>query len=118
MATLNLFDTENTLENVGQRGAQLESCLLPLASHPQVGSIRRRGLMVAVELVANRANRTPYPWPERRGWRACKAALDRHVWLRPLGNVIVVMPPLCCRGEHIEQIADAVIHGVHCATTD
>ncbi len=118
LATLDLFDSETTLENVSIRGEQLSACLRTLADHPQVGNIRRRGLMAAVELVASRKTQTPYPWPERRGWRACAAALDRNVWLRPLGNVIVLMPPLCSRAEHIEQLASAVIHGVQVATTD
>lgn len=118
LATLNLFETEKTLENVERQGAHLDACLQPLRSHPKVGSIRRKGLMAAVELVTNRDSKTPYPWTERRGWRACQAALDRGVWLRPLGNVIVIMPPLCSREEHIEQLAAAVIHGVHAATID
>ncbi len=118
LATLDLFETENTLENVERQGAYLSACLQPLETHPQVGSIRRKGLMAAVELVSNRAAQTPFPWVERRGWRACQAALKYNVWLRPLGNVIVIMPPLCSREEHIEQLAAAVIHGVHSATVD
>ncbi len=118
LATINLFEVENTLENVAQQSEYMITCLSPLQSHPMVGDIRRKGLMVAVELVANRESKTPFPWSERRGWRACQAALSRDVWLRPLGNVIVVMPPLCVRSEHIEQIAEAVIHGVHSATMD
>ena len=118
LATLDLFETEKTLENVAARGEQLDEFLRPLREHPHVGSIRRQGLMAAVELVSSRASQTPFPWAERRGWRACNAALDRQVWLRPLGNVIVIMPPLCCREEHIEQIAASVIHGVHAATID
>ncbi len=118
LATLDLFETEKTLENVERQGAYLAACLKPLEAHPQVGSIRRKGLMVAVELVLNRESKTPYPWIERRGWRACQAALNHDVWLRPLGNVIVLMPPLCSREEHIEQLAAAVIHGVRAATID
>lgn len=118
LATLDLFETEKTLENVAARGEQLDECLRPLRDHPHVGSIRRCGLMAAVELVSSRASQTPFPWAERRGWRACNAAMDRGVWLRPLGNSIVIMPPLCCREEHIEQIAASVIHGVQVATID
>ena len=118
IATIDLFDSKQTLENVAVRGEQLDECLKPLRDHPHVGNIRRQGLMAAVELVSNRRLQTAYPWSERRGWRACKAALDRNVWLRPLGNVIVIMPPLCCREEHIEQIAEAVIHGVQAAVID
>ena len=118
IATLELFESEKTLENVERQGAYLSACLQSLESHPRVGSIRRKGLMVAVELVANRETQMAFPWAERRGWRACQAALNRDVWLRPLGNVIVIMPPLCSHKLHIEQLAAAVIHGVHSATVD
>ncbi len=118
LATLELFDTEKTLLNVERQAAHLAACLKPLETHPQVGSIRCKGLMAAVELVANRESKTPFPWTERRGWRVCQAALNRDVWLRPLGNVIVIMPPLCSHEEHIEQLAAAVIHGVQAATID
>ena len=116
LATLELFETEGTLANVERQGEYLDACLRPLESHRHVGSIRRKGLMAAVELVSNRDTKTPFPWTERRGWLACQAALHRDVWLRPLGNVIVIMPPLCSREEHIEQLAAAVIHGVQAAT--
>jgi adenosylmethionine-8-amino-7-oxononanoate aminotransferase len=118
LATLGLFESENTLENVARQGEYLSACLQSLEAHSQVGNIRRKGLMAAVELVANRALQTPYPWAERRGWRACQAALKHNVWLRPLGNVIVIMPPLSCREEHIEQLAEAVIEGVRSATME
>ena len=47
-----------------------------------------------VELVRDRETREPYPWAERRGQRVCDVALRHGVWLRPLGNVVVIMPPL------------------------
>ncbi len=83
LATFELFDTEETLANVLSQGEFLSECLKPLERHPHVGSIRRQGLMAAVELVSNRTTNTPYPWAERRGWRACKEALKHGVWFTP-----------------------------------
>jgi adenosylmethionine---8-amino-7-oxononanoate aminotransferase len=116
LATLDLFDQERTLENVNRQGAYLEKCLQPLAEHQHVGNIRRRGLMAAVELVAEKAKKSSYPWIERRGWQACEMAQSKGVWLRPLGNSIVVMPPLCVKEEHIDKIVQAVAAGVEAAT--
>lgn len=118
LATLDLFQEEDTLNNVLHAGEILEECLAPLHSHPQVGNIRRRGLAAAVELVADKSNKTAYPWAERRGHRVCQAAMSKGVWLRPLGNTIVIMPPLCVRREHIEQIAEAVRFGIQAAQWD
>ncbi len=113
IATLDLFESERTLDNVAVQGALLEEYLQPLTAHRHVGDIRRCGLIVAVELVADKPNRTSFPWVERRGHRVCQAAMEKGVWLRPLGNVIVAMPPLCAKSEHIEQLAEAIAHGIH-----
>jgi adenosylmethionine---8-amino-7-oxononanoate aminotransferase len=117
LATLDLFETEQTLANVAAQGELLEACLRPLADHRWVGDVRRLGLIAAIELVSDKQHQTPFPWAERRGHQVCRAALDRGVWMRPLGNVIVVMPPLCATAEHIELLASAVAHGIDALST-
>lgn len=112
LATLELFDEEQTLANVADRGEQLDECLSRLKKFSVVGDIRRRGLIAAVELVADRRTQAPFPWTERLGHQVCQRALERGVWLRPLGNVIVIMPPLCVDASHIEHIVDAIEYGI------
>ena len=112
LASLELFSEEQTLANVAVRGAQLDVCLERLRKYRVVGDIRRRGLMAAVELVSDRATQTPFPWADRRGHQVCQWALQRGVWLRPLGNVLVIMPPLCVDASHIEQLVAAVEFGI------
>ena len=112
LATLEVFDEEQTLENVLVRGRELEELLARLKTYSVVGDIRCRGLMAAVELVADRQWQTPFPWAERKGQLVCQAALSRGVWLRPLGNVLVIMPPLCVASSHLEQIVDAIEYGI------
>ncbi len=112
LATLELFDEEQTLANVAVRGRQMDECLSRLKKFGVVGDIRRRGLIAAVELSADRTTQAPFPWAERMGHQVCQRALERGVWLRPLGNVIVIMPPLCVEASHIEQIVDAVEYGI------
>jgi adenosylmethionine-8-amino-7-oxononanoate aminotransferase len=114
LATLELFDTEHTLDNVQARGQELEDMLERLRSFPAVGDIRRRGLIAAIELVSDRERQTPFPWSQRKGQLVCQAALSRGVWLRPLGNVLVIMPPLCIRSAELEQIVEAVEYGLQC----
>ena len=112
MATLELFDSEQTLQRVQQRASELAELLQPLTALPHVGQVRQRGLIAAVELVRDKQTAEPYPWSERWGHRVCNAALERGVWLRPLGNVIVIMPPLCISSSELEQLADAVKYGI------
>ncbi|HBE66777.1 MAG TPA: adenosylmethionine--8-amino-7-oxononanoate transaminase [Planctomycetaceae bacterium] len=117
LATLNVFEAEQTLQNVKEQADYLAELLAPLSSKSGVGSVRQKGLIAAVELVANKSTKEPFPWAEKRGYRACEAAKSKGVLLRPLGNSIVIVPPLCVTSDHVQQIVAAVEHGVHVATT-
>jgi adenosylmethionine-8-amino-7-oxononanoate aminotransferase len=65
--------------------------------------------------VRDKATRAPFPWAERRGQAVCATALAHGVWLRPLGNVVVIMPPLCVTDEQLELLVDAVRIGIEAA---
>jgi adenosylmethionine-8-amino-7-oxononanoate aminotransferase len=116
LATLDIFEEERTLEKLPAKIARLEEHLARLAQLPHVGDVRQRGLIAAVELVRNVKTKEPYPWEEQRGLRVCNHALTEGVWLRPLGNVIVIMPPLAITLEQLDQIANAVEKGIRQAT--
>jgi adenosylmethionine-8-amino-7-oxononanoate aminotransferase len=99
---LGLIDEWDVLGNVAQRGAQLGALLAEkVAPHPAVRQVRRRGLMVGVELAPPAAGL-------RWGRRVCAAATRRGVLLRPLGDVVVVLPPLTVTAEEVYRIVDAL----------
>jgi adenosylmethionine-8-amino-7-oxononanoate aminotransferase len=68
--------------------------------------VRQEGFMVGIELVTDRDARTPYPTAARIGQRVIRAARARGVILRPLGNVIVLMPPLAITDDELERLLD------------
>ena len=88
------------------------STWLASAEHPHVGDVRQRGLIAGIELVRDRATKEPYPWAEKRGIRVCQHALTEGVWLRPLGNVVVIMPPLAISLDELDRICGAVERGI------
>jgi adenosylmethionine---8-amino-7-oxononanoate aminotransferase len=103
---LELLDEWDVLANVVARaeqlGALLEQQIAPL---PEVAAVRRRGLMTGVELAP--------PGPDMRwGRRVCAAAVRRGVLLRPLGDVVVLMPPLTVTDEEIRRIVDTLTEAV------
>ena len=103
VATLSLFEQEQTLDNVARQSAYLQQQLRCLEDHPHVGDIRVRGLAAAVELVQCRSTGAGFPWQDKIGHQICQRALRHGVWLRPLGNVLVLMPPLCISSSEIEH---------------
>ena len=118
LATLDVFEEESTLERLPAKIKRLDDRLRRLSDHPHVGDARQRGLMAGVELVRDRGTATPYAWQERRGLRVCDHARRQGVWLRPLGDVVVIMPPLSITVDQIDQIMDVVEQSIDAATSD
>ena len=112
MATLDVFDEERTLDHLPAKIARLRELLAPLAEHPHVGDIRQRGLIAGIELVHDRATREAYPACARVGRRVCDAALRQGVLLRPLGDVIVLWPPLAISLDQLAEIVMAIDRGI------
>jgi adenosylmethionine-8-amino-7-oxononanoate aminotransferase len=112
LATLDVFEEEQTLARLQPKIARLGEHLQRLRQMPVVGDVRQCGLIGAVELVRDRATKEPFPWAEQRGIRVCRYARTQGVLLRPLGNVIVIMPPLAITLEELDRICEAVERGI------
>jgi adenosylmethionine---8-amino-7-oxononanoate aminotransferase len=103
---LELFEEWRVLDNVVARAGQLEKRLSGLSGHPAVGEVRSCGLMAGVELAP--------PGPGRRwGRRVCAAAVEAGVLLRPLGDVVVVMPILTSTAAEVDRIVDVLEAGIN-----
>jgi adenosylmethionine-8-amino-7-oxononanoate aminotransferase len=118
IATLEVFEQEETLAQLQPKIARLQQHLVRIAEHPHVGDIRQLGLIAGIELVRDRTTHEPFPWSERRGQRVCEHAIQQGVWLRPLGNVVVVLPPLAISLAELNRICTAVETGIEIATRD
>ena len=113
LASLDVFDQEQTMTHVQGLarvlGEKLEREIAPLA---HVGDVRRRGLMTGIELVQDRATRAAYPSAARIGHRVCDAVRKHGVILRPLGPVIVLMPPLSLRMDELDLLVSATAKAI------
>ncbi len=112
LANLDLMEKGATLAGVREREVILARALEPLAAHPHVGQVRQRGLMVGIELVADRATKAPYPPRERMGWKVAERAREGGVLIRPLGDVVVLMPPLAIPLSDLATLADVVTRAI------
>jgi len=105
VASMKLFRDKRIVEALPGKAAALARALEPARVHPRVGDIRQRGLMVGIELVRDRSTREEYPFELRMGHRVCMAARKKGAILRPLGNVVVLMPPLAMTEPQLEALA-------------
>ena len=108
LASLQLFETEHVLERVRRTVEVLRPKLAAIAELQHVGDVRQRGLMVGIELVRDRRTKEPYGYAERIGHRVCLALRKRGILLRPLGPVVVMMPPLSLTEAEAVRLGDAV----------
>ena len=92
--------------------AALGRLLKPLRDHPHVGDIRQIGLIAGIELVRNRETKEPYPLAARVGMRVADEARTLGLLIRPLGNVIVLMPPLSTAMKELRQMAGIVTKAI------
>lgn len=116
LASLELFDTNRVLENVRTNTEILRRRLAQLGNHRHVGEIRQKGVMVGIELVANRETKERFPTKQRVGHQVCRAARQEGVMIRPLGDVIVLMPAPAMPAELVERLCDTVIRAIHQVT--
>jgi adenosylmethionine-8-amino-7-oxononanoate aminotransferase len=111
LATLRLLADGSRLAAVSGKARILKEALVPVAAHRRVGDVRQAGLMCGVELVADRATKRPFPPEDRTGHKLCLAMRDHGIFARPLGDVIVLMPPLSATEAELRHLG-AALHAV------
>lgn len=108
VASLDLFAKKGLAERVGEKARALSGMLEELRDLPHVGDIRQKGFMVGIELVRDKEMRRAFDPALRVGHAVCKGLRSRGVILRPLGDVIVLMPPLAMGVDDIQTIVSAI----------
>lgn len=116
LANLSVFRRERTLARLRTKIAALARLLRPVAALRHVGEIRQRGFMVGIELVRNRATKTAYPLEQRIGHRVAMDARRRGLIIRPLGNVIVLMPALSVTLRELARMVAIVRESIRAVT--
>jgi adenosylmethionine-8-amino-7-oxononanoate aminotransferase len=108
LATLELFEKERLLEKLPARIQQLARWCERFRQLPYVGEVRQKGLLAGIELVRDRTSRQPYPYEAQVGHAVCRKARQRGVLLRPLGNVLVIFPPLIISADELDFLCETL----------
>jgi adenosylmethionine-8-amino-7-oxononanoate aminotransferase len=116
LANLEIFRTEHTLAKLKSKISRLSGLLKPLLRLPHVGDIRQQGFMAGIELVRDRDTREAYPLETRIGHRVAEEARKRGLLLRPLGHIIVLMPPLSVDLRTLTRMVSILSRSITAAT--
>lgn len=117
LANLRLMEERGLVADVAEKAEALEGLLAPLAEQPHVGEIRSKGLMAGIELVRDKQTKESYAWNDRIGVRVCQLAREKGLLTRPLGNVIVLIPPLASTIEELGEMVQILSESIWEVTT-
>ncbi|MHC4985345.1 MAG: aminotransferase class III-fold pyridoxal phosphate-dependent enzyme, partial [Planctomycetota bacterium] len=109
VASIDLIFESNLLPALPDKIALIERLLAPLADHPHVGDIRQCGMMIGIELLADRAKGKAFDPAERVGAAVCLQARQRGIIIRPLGDVIVLMPAPAMDRDTLTRLCEGVV---------
>jgi adenosylmethionine-8-amino-7-oxononanoate aminotransferase len=112
LASLDLFEQDRILETLPEKTGLLTGRLAEMAEHPRVGDVRQRGMMAGIELVQDKESRQPFPVARRTGHRVILEARKLGALLRPLGDTIVLMPPLCITLAELDKLCDITLASI------
>lgn len=113
---IRLFTKEQTLKKLKRKIALLENELQRFYNLPHVGEVRQQGFMVGIELVKNMKTKRSYPPQEKIGQKVTWEARKRGVIIRPLGDVIVLMPPLAISEKMLRELVDVIYLSIESVT--
>lgn len=116
LANLTLMQETGLIAGLKPKIELLAKGLSRIAELPHVIQVRQQGMMVGIELCQDKATDTPYPVEARMGHKAIMAARKYEVIVRPLGDTVILMPPLASSPEELKLLLDAVQQGIQDAT--
>ena len=116
LASLAIFDSDDVLTRNLGTAARMAELAAPFAGHAHVADVRQCGMIVAFELARNGDRRAPFDPAQRIGLHAYRAALQRGVVLRPLGDILYWMPPYCIDETQLALLAVATRESIDEAT--
>ena len=116
LGNLDVFKKHKTLEHLKEKIEYFEQELREFEGLKHVGNVRSKGLIAGIELVEDRETKEPYELSKKMGWKVADIASQNEVLIRPLGNVIVLMPPLGIAMEDLEKLMKVTFRAIQEAT--
>ncbi|MEH6938913.1 adenosylmethionine--8-amino-7-oxononanoate transaminase [Bacillus sp. JJ664] len=116
LANLDLFEENQLINHVEEISVFIEESSRKFYDLQHVGDIRQSGVMIGIELVLSKETKEPFHWNDRIGVRVTKRAKELGLLTRPLGNVIVFMPPLASTKPELEEMLNILYNAIYDCT--
>lgn len=116
LASLKQFEQKKILKKLPAKIRYLTKLLEPFKTMRHVGDVRQMGMIVGIELVQEKEAKKSYPIEERWGMKVALEARERGMLLRPLGNVLVLMPPLSVTKKELKRMVEILYDSISAVT--
>jgi adenosylmethionine-8-amino-7-oxononanoate transaminase len=119
LANLELFRKNDLVRDVARKSLFVQERLETFYEFSHVGDIRQKGLMIGIELVRDKSTQEPFAYEEQIGEKVCRRARELGMLIRPLGNVVVFMPPLASTREELDEMLAILYQAIRdCTETE
>jgi len=112
LASLELFEKNRIIESLPPKIELMKQYFARVATLPFVGDTRQCGLMGAIEIVKDKSSKESFPTEQKIGAKLCSSMRPAGVMLRPLGDCIVVMPPVAIEQVCLEKLLSIIFHSI------
>ena len=116
LASLDIFENDGVIASLADKIDYVRARLQKIAKLPHVGEIQQCGLMSGIDLV--KSTGVPYPFAQAVGAKVCRRARDLGLITRPLGNLVIFLPPLVSTIDEIESMLTIIEEAISQVTTD
>ena len=112
IATLGIFQQNDVIQKNRRLAKVMHDAAIDFKAHPNVAEVRQTGMVLAIEFVKNKQTREPFAWQERRGLKVYEYALTKGVLIRPIANVVYLIPPYIITEAQVKYIIEVAIQGI------
>lgn len=112
VANIELFKEEKIIETLPSKIKIAADKLMEFRELDHVGDVRQKGLMVGIELVEDKETKELYDWREKMGVKVAMKAREKGMIIRPLGNIVVFMPPLCSTEQQLKDMLEIIYDSI------
>jgi adenosylmethionine-8-amino-7-oxononanoate aminotransferase len=113
IATMDILKNDRVFENIGKKIKLLHDSLDRLKELEHVGDIRKKGFMIGIELVKNKETKEPYPYEFKAGYKVADKLLEKGIYMRPIFNTLIIIPPLTITEEEIKFLCDKLYEAIN-----